>query len=141
MLDQILEVSRKAAESSLQMQQAMFKHWTQDAIAPFPGTEGLAADWGGTMRKRFLELTIELLDKHREAVDSTYRLAIQTIERLLRLSEAKSSEDSYRAMEDVWRGMFDSFRGQFETQSRELQTWAERILTLARKSQSPQPSA
>ncbi len=141
MLDQIFEVSRKAAESSLQMQQAMFKHWTQDAVSPFPMTEGLATDWGGATRKRFIELTVELLEKHREALDSSYRLGIQTIERLLRLSEAKSSEDSYRAVEEVWRSLFDSLRGQFETRSHEFQTWAERLFALARKSQSASTSA
>jgi hypothetical protein len=132
MLDQIFEMSRKAMESSLQMQQAMFKHWTQDLPSMSPA--GLSTDWGAAMRKRWLELAIEALNKHRESVDTTYGTAIQALEKALRVPEARSSEEAVRAMEDVWRTVFDSLKGQSEAQFREFQSWSEKAIEMARKS-------
>jgi hypothetical protein len=133
MLDQIFEMSRKAMESSLQMQQAMFKHWTQDLPSMSPMSVGLSADWGGAMRKRWLELMIEALNKHRESLDSNYQAAILAIEKASHVPEAKSSEDAARAMEDVWRTVFDSLKGQSEAQFREFQSWTEKAIEMARK--------
>src|ERR1700733_653249 len=113
MLDQIFEMSRKAMESSLQMQQAMFKHWTQDLPSMSPVAAGLSTDWGGATRKR-LELVVEALNKHRESIDSNYRAAIQALEKALRVPEARSSEEAVHAVEDVWRTVFDSLKGQSE---------------------------
>jgi hypothetical protein len=136
MLDQIFELSRKAAESSLQMQQAMFKHWTQDLPSMSPTSAGVSADWGGSMRKRWIELLIETLNKHRESLDLAYRTVIQTMEQALRISEAKSSEECVRVVEDVWRKLFDAVKGQSEAQFRDLQTWTERSFETARKAEA-----
>ena len=78
MLDQLFELSRKAAESSLQVQQAMFKFWTQDVIST--SADGISADFAGTMRKRWVDLTLDALHKHRESLDSTYEVGIQAME-------------------------------------------------------------
>jgi len=131
MFDQILELSRKATESSLQMQQVMFKQLTQSWAATSP-TEGISADWGGTLRKRLSELTIEAINKQREALDAAYRAAIQMIEEASHLSEAKSAEDCVKTVEKVWRSSFDTLKGQAETQLRELQTFAEKSFEMAR---------
>jgi hypothetical protein len=136
MLDQLFELSRKAAESSLQSQQAMFKHWTQDWASTSPMTAGLSADWGGSMRKRWIELTLEALNKHRESLDSTYRAGIQTMEKLFRASDAKSSEDSAHAAEEVWRSLFETFKAQSEAHFRELQLWGERLLEMTQQAGS-----
>ena len=136
MLHQLFEISRKAAESTLQMQQAMFKHLTQDWLSTSPAAAGISADWGGSMRKRWVELTLEALNKHRESLDSTYRTGIQTIEQTLHVSEAKSSEDYVHAVEDVWRKLFDALKGQSEAQFREFQTWAERTFETAKKAEA-----
>jgi oligoendopeptidase F len=133
MLDQLFELSRKAAESSLQSQQAMFKHLTQDWASTSPISAGLSADLNGSMRKRWAELTMEALNKHRESLDATYRANIQMMEKLLRASEVKSSEDSVRAAEDVSRTLFETFKGQSEAHFRELQSWGERLLELTQK--------
>jgi hypothetical protein len=136
MLDQIFELSRKAAESSLQMQQAMFKHWTQDSPSMSPTSAGVSADWGGSMRKRWVELMMETLNKQRESLDLAYRTVIQTMEQALRISEAKSSEECVRVVEDVWRKLFEAVKGQSEAQFRDLQTWTERSFETARKAEA-----
>ncbi len=134
MLDQLFELSRKAAESSLQSQQAMFKHLTQDWASTSPASAGLSADFGGSMRKRLTELTMESLNRHRESLDATYRAGLQTMEKILRVSEAKSSEDSIRAIEDIWRSLFETVKGQSDAQLREIQSWGEQVLDMTQKS-------
>jgi len=132
MLDQLLELSRKAAESSLQMQQVMFKHWTQDGLPQPSAAAGLSADWAGTMKKRWLEMSLDALNKQRETVDAAYKAGIQAIEQLAKISEAKSAEDGARATEEVWRRLFETAKGQAENQFREFQTMAEKTFEVVR---------
>jgi hypothetical protein len=133
MLDQILETSRKAAESSLQMQQVMFKQWAQNWLSTSPAAVGISADWGGTMRKRWFELTLETLNKQQEALDAGYRALIETLKQVFRASEAKSADDFTRAVEDVWRKSFEGLKGHAEAQFQEFQTLLSRSLEWARK--------
>ena len=80
MFDQIFEGVRKASESSLQMQQELFKYWTQQwSQAPVPGgvvpsgvvPGGISPEWGRNVQKRWLDLVVEVLNRHRESIDST----------------------------------------------------------------------
>jgi hypothetical protein len=131
MLDQLFEISRKAAESSLQMQQAMFKQLTQNMLSTSPVAVGISADWGGSMRKQWITGTIEALNKQREAIDTAYRAGMQMIEQAARASEAKSAEEAVRAIEELWRKVFDGYKGQAEAQFREYQTWAAKAFEMA----------
>jgi hypothetical protein len=133
MLDQLFELSRKAAESSLQMQQVMFKQWTQNVLSTSPAAVGISADWGGTLRKRWVELTLDTLNKQRETIDAAYKTGMQTIEQLARVSEAKSAEEAVRSVEDVWGKLFEGFKSQAESQFRDFQTWATRSFEIAHK--------
>jgi len=138
MFDQLLELSRKAAESSLQMQQVLFKHLTQDLLSPSSTPAGISADWSGTMRKRWTDFTVDALNKQRESVDATFRAGIQAIEQIARVSEAKSAEEGVRTTEEVWRRLFDTYKGQAESRLREFQTWAEKSFEMAHKTEASQ---
>ena len=92
MFDQLIDGVRKASESSLQMQQEMFRHWTRLFTAP--GQEAAAqADWGRGSQKRWLEQGLEMLNRHREALDAIYKSGIQIIEQTFHVAEAKSADD------------------------------------------------
>ena len=119
MFDQLVDGVRKATESSVQMQQEMFRNLTR---AWAPGDGGAAGDFGRSAQKRWLELTLELLNKHREALDSTYKMALQILEQSLHLSEATSLNDSRKQAEDLWRKIFDAQKERAESQFRDLQT-------------------
>jgi hypothetical protein len=129
MLDQMFEMSRKAMEASLQMQQAMFKPWMQGWPSMSPISAGPSAD----VRKQWVELVLEALNKHRESIDSNYRAAIQALEKTSRVPEAKSSEDAVRAVDDVWRTLFETLKGESEAQFRQFQSWTEKALEIARQ--------
>src|SRR5262245_30695760 len=65
MFDQLIDGVRKASESSLQMQQEMFKQWTRLFSGP-THEAGVQADWGRNVQKRWVELGVETLHRHRE---------------------------------------------------------------------------
>ena len=130
MLDQLFDTFRKASESSLHMQQDMFKYWTQQwSGASNAGTTG---EWS----KNYQKQVVDLLNKQREALDSAFKAGIQLIEQTFRASEAKSPEDYRRTMEDLWRSLIDTFKTQTETQVREFQKWSEKSFDMAQNGQS-----
>lgn len=135
MFDQLFESFRRASESSLQMQQDLFRSWTQQWLAAPPNAAGLSAEWGRTFQRRWLELAIEILNKHRESVDSVYKSGIGVIEQTFRVSEARSSEDYRRMVEDLWRKLFETFKDQSESQFREFQTFAEKSFEIVRNAE------
>ncbi len=132
MLNQLFEDFSKASESSLQMQQEMLKVWTQQWLSS-SNTTGISAEWARTLEKRWIELAIEMLNKHKEGLQSTYSSGIQAIEQTFRLSEAKSSEESRRMVEDLWRQLLKTSMDQSEAQLREFRKMAEKSFETAQK--------
>lgn len=129
MFDQLIDGVRKASESSLQMQQEMFKNWTR--LFTGQATEaGAQADWGRSSQKRWAELAVEMLNRHREVVDTTYRSGIQIIEQSFHVAEAKTADDYRRMVEDLWRKLFDLQKEQSESQFRDFQTFYEKSAAL-----------
>src|SRR5262245_10303951 len=129
MFDQLIDGVRKASESSLQMQQEMFKQWTR--LFTGQATEvGTQADWGRTSQKRWAELAVEMLNRHREVVDTSYRSGIQIIEHSFHVAEAKTADDYRRMVEDLWRKLFDLQKEQSESQFRDFQTFYEKSAAL-----------
>jgi hypothetical protein len=127
--DQILESFRKASVSSLQLQQELFKQWTQQWPWPL-NTTGGAVDWMQNLQRRWGEFTSESLNRHRESLDTFYKVAIQLIEQASRLHDSKSPEEYRRGMEDVRSKMLETFKGQSDAQLREFQKTAERWFEL-----------
>jgi hypothetical protein len=127
MFDQVVDGVRKASESSLHMQQEMLRQWTRLWLAAGPGSVGIpAADATRVTQKRWLELGIEMLDKHRETLDATYRSGIQLIEQTFQVADAKSSDDYRKLVEELWRKLFDLQKQQAEVQFRDFQSWFEK---------------
>jgi hypothetical protein len=124
MIDQVFESLRKAQESSLQMHQGMMNFWTQPWR--MASSSGDGQEWGRDMQRRWAELTVEILDKHRASLDSMYRGAIQVIEQSFKLAQARSPDDLRQTSEELWRKLMELSRDQSETQLREVQRWAER---------------
>lgn len=124
MVDQIFDSFRKASESSMQMQQEMLRYWTDrwgavPAAANVPG-----GDAARNAQKRWIELGVELLDKHRASLDSTYSAGIQLIEQAFRATDARSPDDYRRLSEELWRKLFDTYKAQSEAQWSAFQQWS-----------------
>ena len=133
MFDQLVDGVRKASESSLHMQQEMFRHWTRLWLTAAPGSMGMGnvGDWGRGSQKRFLQLGIEMLNKHREALDSTYKAGIQIIEQTFHVADAQSADDYRRLVEELWRKLFDLQKEQAESQFRDFQVWFQKSAGIA----------
>jgi hypothetical protein len=136
MLDQIMENFRKASESTLQAQQDMLKSWTQQWMVPPAMPSGSSPVMGRGVQQRWLEMTIDVLNKHRESIDATYKAGIEVVEQSFRLSEAKSADDLRRTTEELWRKLFDTIKSQYESQFQEFHKWTERSFDLAQSAQS-----
>jgi hypothetical protein len=130
MFDQLFESYRKASESWLQMQQDTLRQLTQQWMATPQNAAGVSTEWTRTFQKRWVDLTLEILNKHRESLDSMYKAGIQIIEQTFRVSEAKSSDDYRHMVEDLWRKLFETFKSQSETQMREFQSWTEKSIEI-----------
>jgi hypothetical protein len=122
MVDQLFDNFRKASESSLQMQQELFKQWTQQWTSVVPQA-GASSDGGRTVQKRWVALGVELLNKHRESLDATYKSGIQLIEQSFGASEAKSPDDYRRLTEELWAKLFETYKSQSEAQFNAFQDW------------------
>jgi Rad3-related DNA helicase len=132
MFDQLVDGVREASESSLHLQQEMFRHWTRLLLSATPGSVGLPGDLNNRgAQKRWLELGLEMLNRHREALDTTYRSGIQLIEQTFQVTDAKSGDDYRKVVEELWRKLFDLQKQQAESQFRDFQTWFEKSAGLA----------
>ena len=132
MLNQLYEDFSKASESALQMQQEMLRVWAQQWLS-VPQSAGISAEAARALEKRWIELAIEMFNKHKETLESTYASGIQVIEQTFRLSEAKSSEDYRRMLEDLWRQLFKTSMDRSEAQLQDFRRWAEKSFEMAEK--------
>jgi hypothetical protein len=133
MLDQMFDNFRKASESSLQMQQEMFKQWAHQWPAMPLNAAGVSADWVRTFQERWIEFATDSLSKHRESLDSMYKSSIQVIEQTFRLSEAKNPDDYRHKVEELWRKTFTVYKDQSESQLRGFQKGVEEWLEIVPK--------
>ena len=121
MLDQVFENYRKASASFLQMNQDLFKQWSQHW--PSVPMEGAATsnEWYQKFQKRWADFTAESLNMHRESLDSMYRAGIELITQAFRLSESTTPEDYQRAATELHRKMFETLKEQSEVQLKEME--------------------
>ena len=135
MLDQILDTFRKASESSLRMQQDVFKTLTQQWTSPFTSVPGAspACENAAAIQKRFVALSLEMLKKHREALDAAYASGIQIFEQASRVADVKSPEDFRKVSEDVWRKLTETYKTESEARFRDFQKWMEESFQTAQK--------
>jgi hypothetical protein len=118
------------------MQQDMFRNVMQQWLAASPNATGAAADWNRTFQKRFLELAIDILNRHRASLDATYKSAIEILEQSSRVSDAKTAEEYRRGVEDLWRRWFETVKTQSESQFRDVQNWAGKSLEIVQNAQA-----
>jgi hypothetical protein len=139
MYDQVLDNFRKAAESTMQIQQDLLRnwaqHWTQVPLMPgasavSPPVEG-AAEQVRAFQKRWGDTVTDMMRAHKEALERQYKAGIRTIEDAFRVGEAKDPEQFRKLVEELWRQSFDSLKTIVESQMRDFQTSIEKCLEAA----------
>ncbi len=126
MFDQVFDSIRKASEFSLQMQQETLKYWADQWMSFTPLAGDSQAEWSRGLQARWAEIAVELLNRHRSAVDAAYKSGTDLIQQTFKVSTAKSPEEYRQLAEDLWRKLFDTFREQADMQLRDLQRWNEK---------------
>jgi hypothetical protein len=159
MFDQMLDNFRKATESTLQLQQEMFRNWTtqwtqgmgatSSPLMPgMPGMpsmptmpSGMGNAWVDQIRafqKSWVNSVTEMLEKHRKSLDSQYEAGIKTIEDAFKVGEARDPEQFKRLMEQMWRHSFDTLKTLSESQMKDIQAatekWSEAVTQMAQGS-------
>lgn len=132
MYDQILDTYRRAAESTMQLQQTMLRDWTQQMfpqLMPFTNPGAALVEQVHSAQKKFSETVTGMLNKHREMLDSQYKAGIKAIEDAFKLGEAKDPEHFRKLTEELWKHSFEALKTVTEEQTKEfqgvLQKWAE----------------
>jgi hypothetical protein len=127
MFETSFEGLRNAQESVLQFHQELLGVWLHPLGMSPPGQAGMAGmfDWGRSARHRLAELTVEQLDKQREALDGLARAAIRLVEETFQLWEARSPESLRQTMGELWRQLLEISQAQSELPFREVQRWVE----------------
>ncbi len=131
MFEPVFETLRKTTETSLQMQQEMFKKW----VALWPGMVPQTS-WGEQaqkFQKKWAETVSEMVKKQNELLETQFKVGLQNLEDSLRLAEAKDVEEMRGKTLELWRKTFDCLRQTFDAQMREFQTAASRWCEVAGK--------
>src|SRR5512135_1433784 len=139
MFDQILDNYRKAAESTIQFQQEMLRNWAQQwpQVSGVPKPGAAATEQAQAAGKKWSETITDMLNKHRETLDSQYRAGIRTIEDAFRVGEAKDPAQFRKLTEELWRQSLDCLKTAAESQMREFQATMEKLVEGASKGASP----
>ena len=139
MFDQVLDNLRKATDSTIHLQQEMFRQWfqqwTQVPGIPTPGTMIVNswADQVHAFQRKWSQTVADMLNKHRETLDSQYRAGIRTIEDAFRVGEAKDPAQFRKLTEELWRSSFDCMKTVMEAQLRDFQTATEKVFEAVSK--------
>jgi hypothetical protein len=145
MYDQMLETFRKAAESTMQLQQEALRSWTRQwgEMPTMPGVPvstsagpALAATWLDQIRafqKTWAGYMSETLTRHRKSLDAQYEAGIKTIEEAFRVAEARDPEHFRRLMEELWRQGFETLKTMSESQMRDVQAISEKWMEVMTK--------
>lgn len=132
MIDMMFEAFRKASESTVQMPLEVYRGWTRQLLSAHPMSTGGSFEWTRTLQRRWSELVIETLHKHRESLDAAYRSAIQLVEQTFRYADAKSPDDLRHLSEELWRKLLDLLKQQSDAQVRDFQSWAAKSIDIQR---------
>ena len=148
MFDMILDNYRKAAESTMKLQQDMLRNWTtqwpqmfgaQTFGFPLTGGPGSAMPGGAWLeqlseaQKKWAETVTEMLNKHRESLDAQYRAGIRTIEDAFKVGEAKDPQQFRRLTEELWKHSFECLKTVAESQMRDVQAAMQKWYEAASK--------
>lgn len=127
MFDPLFDSLRKATETSIQMQQEMFKKW----IALWPGMTAIPPrpEQFQQFQKKWAETVNELIKQRRESTEAIFKSGLENIEQTFKLGEVKNVEELRAKTIELWQKYFDSLRQAYEAQVRDFQTamvrWGE----------------
>jgi hypothetical protein len=132
MFDQVYQSLQKATETTIQMQQEMFKKcfgfWPG---FPMPAT--YPAEKYREIQKKWAETVTETLTRRRETVEAQFKAGLENIEKAFALGEAKTPEELRAKTLELWKKYFESLRQVYDAQIFDFQAGFEKWFELTTK--------
>jgi broad specificity phosphatase PhoE len=126
---------RKTAESSIEMQQELFRQWG----AQWPGLPQPQTAWverAQKFQKEWSKTVKELLSKHREVVDEQFEAAIESLEEAFRVAQSSDPQEYAKRCEALCKKSLVVLRETGEQQVKETQEALNKWIGLAVKTAS-----
>jgi len=119
MFEQVFESLRKATETSIQMQQEMFKKWVSlwPVVPPFPPVGEPFVKF----QKKWAEFAGDLARKQRETLEAQFSAGLKNIEEAFGLAGATNPEELRARTVELWQKSFESLRQLYDAQVRDFQ--------------------
>jgi len=130
-LDEVFQGIRKAAESSMKMQQEVLHQWT--STWPFPTPQSVWIDKVRGFQKQWAHTVSDIARKHRDVIEKQYQSALESLEAALHVSESTNPEEYRRRTEQLCRKTLDCMRDISESNLHEFQDAVSKLTELATK--------
>jgi len=133
--EQAFENLRKTAESSIEMQQELFRQWG----AKWPGMPQPQTAWverAQKFQKEWSKTVKELLSKHREVVDEQFEAAIESLEEAFQVAQSTDPQEYAKRCEALCKKSLEVLRETGEQQVKETQEALNKWIGLAVKAAS-----
>jgi hypothetical protein len=132
MFNQALENFREAAQTTVQLQQEMFKTW----IKLWPGIPVAPPSWGDQVQqfqKRWAKAIGDMIKQHKEATEVHFKAGLQNIEKAFQIGEAKTPEVLRSKSLELWQKCFEDLRQVYEAQLHGFEKMVEKWTELTTK--------
>jgi hypothetical protein len=133
--NQVYENFRRATETTVQLQQEMFKTW----INLWPGVPVTSPAWGEQVhrfQKRWGETVGDILKRQRDMTSANYKAGLKNIEKAFQLGESKTPEELRSKSIELWQKCFEDLGQVYEAQLRgfesAMEKWVEITTTAAK---------
>ena len=125
MFDQVFQNLQKATESSMTLQQEMFKKWMESMPggAPVvPSGLDLASQW----KDKWEGICTDMVKRQKEMVDKNYDAGIKALEDIFKVAAVKNPLELQEKVVELYRKSFDSLRQLSESQMTQFKEVAEK---------------
>jgi hypothetical protein len=133
LFEEAFENLRKAAESSIEVQQNLFRQWSSKWPG-FPQPQASWVDKAQKFQKDWAKTVKELLAKHREILDEQYEAALRSLDEAFRLAQSADPQEFASRCEALCRKSLEALRDVGEMQVKETQEALNKWMDLATKS-------
>jgi hypothetical protein len=131
MFDTVYESLRRATETTIQVQQELFKKWMSFAAgAQAPGPP--EAEQAQKIRKKWAEAVAETLTRQREVLEKQFNAGLKGLEAAFAVPAAKDAEELRARTFELWQQSFNCLKQAFEAQAKEFEASVARWSQLFR---------
>lgn len=125
MFTNVMDNFRQATETTVHMQQELFKQWL--SLWPIPSPS--APRWGEQVQqfqKKWSEALNELVKKQAEVTEAQFKAGLQNIEKAFQVAAAKSPEELRTKSLELWQQCFDNLKQVYDAQLRGFESAVEK---------------